>query len=292
MPAWSYLRTEEGFAAAAITGFEEITGDPSFASEQTDDGATHPAPASTAPGRPYVRRFALPPNERMTFALLVDGCAPAELVLDVPDAGGLIERELVLAPNPAPARLVLALRGVPVPDGTPFVALVRSETGERDPTLRAHAGELVLDDLNAGPLRIVLSAGEDRFAPQDHLRDVRLDLVLAPGEERRVDVVLERGGTLILEALNPDGERIAASCILIDSAGRPVEVVFVARIPDGRAAGHGNLFPGGPSRAVPELAPGPYRAEISAGGHEPIVLDLVIEAGATTERSVTLRPSR
>jgi len=291
LDAWGYRTSLEDFAADvggdfvdgefevsmdSVNTFESSEGAPSFGSSQD-------------PGAPYLRRFALPPNESFRLELRVEGCAPVELAFHTPGPGGLVERAVTLEPETALANLVLVLRGVPVEDGTPFVALLRGAAGERDPTLRSKDGELALDGLPAGELSLVLSAGEDRFAPQAHLRDVELSLVLQPGETRRVDVALERGGTLIIEALDETGARLDAKCTVRDAAGNALDVVFVARIPDGRIAGHNRLFSGGPSRGVPELAPGPYRVEIRAADRKEIV-DVVIEAGATTERSITLRP--
>jgi RNA polymerase sigma-70 factor (ECF subfamily) len=239
----------------------------------------------------HVLRYALPPNAAYHLALDFDGLAPAELAFDTPGAGQVVEREVVLAPDRAAARLILALRGAPVDDGMPFTAVITGAGRTRDRNLAVADRKLVLDDLGPGRVALELTPGEDRFAPQAHVCSVNLALDLLPGEERVVDVELELGGSLILEALDEHGARLDASCTVRTAAGDALDVIFVARIPDGRAAAHNHLFSGGPSRAVPELRPGLYRIEVRARGHRTEVTDVVIAAGSTAERSLVLRAS-
>lgn len=240
-------------------------------------------------GRPL--RYALPPDERIDLELVFDGLPTASLELETPAAGGVLERALVLAPGPAAAGVVLLLQGAPVADGMRFTAVLFEGERQSERALEARGGELVLGELAPGPLRIILNAGSDRFAPEDHVRDVEIALELAPGEERRVPVELLRGGTLVLEARTANDERIEATCIVSTAEGEPLDLVFVARLPNGRVAAHNHLFESGPARAVPELAAGRYRARIEAQGYAPEEFDVLIEAGQTTERSVRLRPT-
>jgi hypothetical protein len=107
-----------------------------------------------------------------------------------------------------------------------------------------------------------------------------------------VPLVLERGGTLELEARTPAGERVDAHCRVTGPDGRELDLVFVARFPSGRVAGDNYLFESGPARAVPELPAGRYRVRVPAEGYEPEELEVLIEAGRTTERAVLLRTAR
>ncbi|MEM7308680.1 MAG: carboxypeptidase-like regulatory domain-containing protein [Planctomycetota bacterium] len=240
---------------------------------------------------PVLRR-ALPPATSVELTLRFRGLQPAVLLFETPAAGGSLEREVELALDHDAARLVLLLQGAPVPEGERFVLF---QPGEPDLewTRTAADGRLVLDDLPPGELDLTVTAGGDRFAPRGFLCPARVQLSLAPGEERVVPLTLRRGGTLVLEALAPGGERVSARCEVFGPGGEPVPMMFMARIPNGRAAGWGYLFHEAPSRGTAPLAPGRYRLRVEAGDEyevEELFVDLA--EGRTTEAAVRLRSRR
>ena len=81
-----------------------------------------------------------------------------------------------------------------------------------------------------------------------------------------------------------------ARCTVEAPDGTELDMIFVARIPHGRAAAHDYLFAEGPNRAVPDLPPGRYRLRVYSAGFAPAELLVDVAAGRTTERVIELRP--
>ena len=238
-----------------------------------------------------VRRYALPPGTDLTLTLNYEGLEPEVLEVQTLGVGARIERTVELRRDAGTAQVTFELRGVAVEDGTTF-AIVHGNplNPERESRVEVRDGRLILEDLQPGPGRWTITAGQDRYAPQDYLCAVEVRMDLAAGERRVEPLHLTRGGTLILEAFSPEGQRIPARCTVLDADGEELDLVFVARTESGRAAARGHLMAGGPCRATPPLAPGRYRVRLESSHGAPQDLTVVVEAGKTTRRRADFGP--
>ena len=232
--------------------------------------------------------YALPPGEHVELTLNFTGMRPVTLPIDTPEVGGLLEPEVELEPDQAMARVVLELRGREFPDGASFNVARIVDDQRKDEVLKLSDGRLTVMDLKPGQVELRVSMGSDHLTPQDHLCESKVSLELHPGEERFVPIAFEIGGTLILEAHGPDGERVSSRVDVTAPDGTELDLVFVARIPHGRAAAHNHLFTEGPSRAVPDLPPGRYHVTVKAGGYATVEVDVDVVAGRTIERIIEL----
>ncbi|MCP3917393.1 MAG: sigma-70 family RNA polymerase sigma factor [bacterium] len=238
---------------------------------------------------PYLRPR-LPAEIEAELLLEVAGLEPATLVVQTPRGGETLEVDLVLRRTADTARLALKLTGIETRDGDSFNVRTDLEDGTKlELVLQAKGGELVVPDLPPGRAAVYVSPGEDWLAPQDHVREAVVEIELTPGERASRVVRFERGGSLVLEALDAAGKRVDASVEVYDK-GERLPLTFVAWGADAsRVAGGNMIFALGPSRAVPELTPGTYRVRVHASGHEPFETNVVIRAGQTTQERIQLQ---
>ena len=236
--------------------------------------------------------YCLPPDEPLSAILEFPGYRRA--VLD--EAPLTIDesrvREVVLiAEEAAPTgSLVLELSGFPLPDGTP-VRLRSNAYGSNESKYksRVYDNRFRLTDIPAGEISMDLVIGSDWFAPQSHYCIAHFEAHVIAEQETHVSINLEIGGTLIAQVVDDEGNRMDAQVSVRDALGESQPRVFVANLPDGRIAAHNFVFASAPSRLAEDLPPGHYTLHANASGFAPNEAPFVIQAGKTTELTVTLQ---
>jgi hypothetical protein len=201
------------------------------------------------------------------------------------------EVELALAPEARSARLSLRLLSEESFEGKCFLVSLQRPDGlvmrMRAPTCvqgkldcgRIPAGDFVLTGVDA----VAAGFGKSRqlvFA---------LSGTLSAREDALFDVEVTEGGSFQVEALSPDGARLAATVEVERPGG--VRVRVGARSKD-RTGSHSGptLDTERASTLMPLMAPGPVVLHLQCEGYRPASVDTVVLSGTIEPLRVTLTP--
>ncbi len=182
--------------------------------------------------------------------------------------------------------VVVDAGGVPVPAAPVVVRRKLLRLNAYFPDERRDAelvkGRFEVSDVDPGLYRLVVKPGTGSWGGEGH--DLATESAIELPPEGRVELRHEvrRGDRLSIAVEGAAGKLTSADCVVRDSAGGPVSLIYL----------HGpSMSPSlskGKNLTEPPLAPGRYQLEIAHREHAPKTVSVLVTAGETTEVAVTL----
>ena len=159
---------------------------------------------------------------------------------------------------------------------------------------RCEAGRLRLGRIPAGDYRVWFSTHVGGYSKGQRFEWVAdQNIEVAPGGVSTAQLNLQKGGTIKLDVVDPEGNYVGGEFTIVTESGRRLRPG--ARSEGGRlTTGEGPQLHGdGPVHAVPRhLPPGANTVEIDCPGFEPVSKVIRVESDSTTEVFVELERSK
>lgn len=227
--------------------------------------------------------IAFPPRATKEVHVEFPGYNPVVHMVRAERAGEVVRKHVRLERSASAARLTLALTGVAIADGEPFLLIEPRVTSPGDPSAAllpegfprrgvARDGRVTFEDVPTTKRTLRLVPGGAKSERRGDLADVLFDFERPRDGEHTVTLRLQHGAPLRARALAPDGTPIAARARVRDASGAQVPALFVCRTPEGSTSTSTwgvdqNLGGAGWNVIVPNLAPGEYVMEVEVEGH-------------------------